>query len=117
MGQGGLLQRSSQTRVFDGLELFFEESGSAFLTLLDRAARAKAYRVLRSACKALQLHHVEFGPSSLSADKWLERSGVVEKWKSRNITNFEFLMELNKYAGRTYDDLAQYPIFPWELKG
>ena len=51
----------------------------------------------------------------MSRDKWLERSGLVEKWRTRTITNFEFLMELNKFAGRTYDDLAQDPIFPWVL--
>jgi len=29
------------------------------------------------------------------------------------MSNFQYLMEINKYAGRTYNDLNQYPIFPW----
>jgi len=24
-------------------------------------------------------------------------------------------MEINKYSGRTYNDINQYPIFPWVL--
>ena len=31
------------------------------------------------------------------------------------ITNFQYLMHLNTLAGRSYNDLMQYPIFPWVL--
>ncbi|KPP72299.1 hypothetical protein Z043_108709, partial [Scleropages formosus] len=31
------------------------------------------------------------------------------------MTNFEYLMHLNTLAGRTYNDLMQYPVFPWIL--
>ena len=29
------------------------------------------------------------------------------------MSNFEYLMHLNTIAGRTYNDLMQYPVFPW----
>lgn len=38
-----------------------------------------------------------------------------ESWRRRDITNFEYLMILNTLAGRSYNDLTQYPIFPWVL--
>ncbi|KAG8632803.1 hypothetical protein MANES_18G056822v8 [Manihot esculenta] len=38
-----------------------------------------------------------------------------ERWRRRDITNFEYLMVLNTLAGRSYNDLTQYPIFPWVL--
>jgi hypothetical protein len=31
------------------------------------------------------------------------------------LSNFKYLMELNSLAGRTPNDLMQYPIFPWIL--
>uniref|UniRef100_A0A8C2WJA7 WDFY family member 4 n=1 Tax=Cyclopterus lumpus TaxID=8103 RepID=A0A8C2WJA7_CYCLU len=31
------------------------------------------------------------------------------------ISNFEYLMHLNTISGRTYNDLMQYPVFPWVL--
>lgn len=31
------------------------------------------------------------------------------------ISNFQYLMHLNTLAGRSYNDLMQYPIFPWIL--
>ncbi|KAG8069818.1 hypothetical protein GUJ93_ZPchr0006g46210 [Zizania palustris] len=38
-----------------------------------------------------------------------------ESWRRREISNFEYLMILNTLAGRSYNDLTQYPIFPWIL--
>ncbi|KAK4483931.1 hypothetical protein RD792_011140 [Penstemon davidsonii] len=38
-----------------------------------------------------------------------------ESWRRREITNFEYLMILNTLAGRSYNDLTQYPVFPWIL--
>ncbi|VDK87726.1 unnamed protein product [Dibothriocephalus latus] len=37
------------------------------------------------------------------------------RWANREISNFEYLMRLNTIAGRTYNDLNQYPVFPWIL--
>lgn len=48
-----------------------------------------------------------------------ERSNVPEmmrKWQKREISNFEYLMFLNNAAGRTKNDLTQYPVFPWILQ-
>lgn len=33
-----------------------------------------------------------------------------QKWVNREISNFDYLMQLNTIAGRTYNDLAQYPV-------
>jgi hypothetical protein len=40
---------------------------------------------------------------------------MPEKWQRREISNFDYLMFLNTIAGRSYNDLNQYPIFPWIL--
>ena len=39
-----------------------------------------------------------------------------DQWKSGKITNFEYLMILNKYSSRSFHNLAQYPVFPWVLQ-
>ena len=38
---------------------------------------------------------------------------LSELWAERKISNLRYLMILNTLAGRTYNDLAQYPIMPW----
>lgn len=34
----------------------------------------------------------------------------TQKWVNREISNFDYLMQLNTIAGRTYNNLAQYPV-------
>lgn len=34
----------------------------------------------------------------------------AQKWVNREISNFDYLMQLNTIAGRTYNNLAQYPV-------
>lgn len=38
---------------------------------------------------------------------------VTQRWEVGEISNFEYLMQLNTLAGRSYNDLNQYPVFPW----
>lgn len=40
---------------------------------------------------------------------------VTQQWKERQITNWEYLIALNQISGRTFQDLMQYPVFPWIL--
>lgn len=47
--------------------------------------------------------------------KLLAKSPLTKRWQQRKISNFEYLMQLNTLAGRTYNDLNQYPVFPWVL--
>jgi len=69
--------------------------------------------------------------TSLASSKQLFRSAnMTQRWQRREISNFEYLMYLNtisgdfpnqkknrilrnKFLGRSYQDLNQYPIFPW----
>ena len=37
----------------------------------------------------------------------------MEEWQNHNISTFEYLMWLNIFAGRSFNDLTQYPVFPW----
>ena len=50
-----------------------------------------------------------------SKDNKLKLSKIVLKWKNWKITNFEFLMWLNIFGNRSYNDISQYPVFPWIL--
>jgi hypothetical protein len=45
----------------------------------------------------------------------LKMSDYTQKWCNREMSNFEYLMQLNIIAGRSFNDLSQYPIFPWIL--
>ena len=45
----------------------------------------------------------------------LKRSKLTEAWTARTISNYEYIMRLNVLSGRTFNDLSQYPVFPWVI--
>jgi hypothetical protein len=66
----------------------------------------------------------ELSPLELPARKFIQMSwndispllqNTVTRWTSGHLSNFELLMKINKYAGRSYNDLSQYPVFPWVI--
>lgn len=40
---------------------------------------------------------------------------VIQLWREERLTNFDLLTCLNKLAGRSFNDLMQYPVFPFIL--
>ena len=42
-------------------------------------------------------------------------SNITDLWKSNKISTFEYLMWINIYGNRSYQDVSQYPVFPWLL--
>ena len=55
--------------------------------------------------------------SYLSYSKFMAfwKSKVISQWTNGKMSNFDFLMHLNSFAGRTFNDLTQYPVFPWVI--
>jgi len=42
-------------------------------------------------------------------------SNLTEEWSNHKMSNFEYIMTINSLAGRSYNDLSQYPVFPWVI--
>lgn len=40
---------------------------------------------------------------------------VTQAWSQGAISNFDYLSSLNCLSGRSYNDICQYPVFPWTL--
>uniref|UniRef100_A0A286ZRL3 Cytochrome P450 family 20 subfamily A member 1 n=1 Tax=Sus scrofa TaxID=9823 RepID=A0A286ZRL3_PIG len=90
------------------LEIFHVDQSNYFLNF-KKEVRNKVYSRL------LSLH----SPNSYgtrSPQELFKTSGLTQKWVNREISNFDYLIQLNTMAGRTYNDLAQYPVFPWILQ-
>lgn len=44
---------------------------------------------------------------------WLQR--VTAAWQYGRISNLDYLLYCNLAAGRSFNDLTQWPVFPWVL--
>ena len=47
--------------------------------------------------------------------KNLKLSSFIGLWKNWKISNYEMLMLLNILGNRSYNDITQYPVFPWTM--
>ena len=47
--------------------------------------------------------------------KKFKLSKKIDAWKDWEITNYEMLMWLNIFGNRSFNDISQYPVFPWVL--
>jgi factor associated with neutral sphingomyelinase activation len=61
-----------------------------------------------------QAQHVAVGQLLEASGGWLGR--VMVAWQLGKVSNFDYLLYLNLAAGRSFNDLAQWPVFPWVLK-
>jgi hypothetical protein len=99
-----------------GLELFVANRTSVMFAFADRKAVEKVVNILPKVGVGPRFGLPQTRHTSLASPQQLFRSSnMTQKWQRREITNFEYLMYLNTIAGRTYNDLNQFFVFPWIL--
>ncbi|ONM15167.1 BEACH domain-containing protein C2 [Zea mays] len=74
---------------------------------------SRRYLLRRSALELFMVDRSNFFFDFARAEQILKRTQLMERWANWEINNFEYLMELNTLAGRSYNDITQYPVFPW----
>ncbi|OMJ81058.1 hypothetical protein SteCoe_18565 [Stentor coeruleus] len=91
--------------VHCAVEIYFTSGKSRFINFITEYDFKKAWNKLRTYDKS--------GVKILTM-KNLQK--YQKQWKNGEISNFYYLMIVNKFAGRSYNDISQYPVFPWILK-
>ncbi|WFD00137.1 beige protein-like 1 [Malassezia yamatoensis] len=111
------------------IELFFADGQSCLLLLADSEDFDRALKLLRSKARhafiqaeaiADQLRELPIGPPATQRITGALRrtnsiGATMRAWQLGHISNAAYLMALNNSAGRTLNDLTQYPVFPWVL--
>jgi len=94
------------------IELFLIDRTTVYLNFIAPKANAKCVSQI------LKLHppHLVLNAFPYSPQQLFKRSSMTEKWRRREISNFQYLMHLNTLANRTFNDLTQYFVMPWVLK-
>ena len=119
------------------VELFFRDGRSYLLTTIDNAKRDEVYGRLvariphatgpanslpnpEDAWRLEGLRVNEEAPQTLGSKfgsifASSPSSPSMRRWQKGEMSNFHYLMLVNTMAGRTFNDLTQYPVFPWVL--
>jgi hypothetical protein len=90
------------------LELFLADSSNHLFAFGTEKDRKQVYRGLVN----LRPRNLVYADSRSPAEIF-KTSQFTEQWQAGLISNFDYLMQLNTIAGRTFNDLTQYPVFPW----
>ncbi|KAK3746418.1 hypothetical protein QZH41_012767, partial [Actinostola sp. cb2023] len=84
-----------------GMEIFSTDGSQMYLVLNSQSERDNVYNELL-----------------LQQEVNIEDTGqenMTLKWQNGAISNFDYLMYLNSLGDRSFNDLTQYPVFPWIL--
>ena len=97
----------------------FSNDGRNFLVTFEPVDFEKAFKNLeiKLSKSGVSLEDISGSQIELlgSPTKKFFKKDVTQKWVQGQISNFQYLMHLNTVAGRSYNDLTQYPVFPWVL--
>ncbi|KAJ2516070.1 hypothetical protein H4217_004813, partial [Coemansia sp. RSA 1939] len=94
------------------VEVFFKDHSSVFMNIENKKALMQLVwklASLPSVNSELALTDIRSPPALLN------RTKLTERWQHGELSNFDYLMALNTIAGRSYNDLSQYPVFPWVI--
>jgi hypothetical protein len=116
------------------IEVFFDDGRSYLLTAMSSTVRNDIHSKLVSRAQYVakpellaqseiswrldSLRNPEeapqtFGSRFASAFGSTTSHPATKKWLKGEISNFHYLMLINTLAGRSFNDLTQYPVFPW----
>ncbi|XP_023930684.1 WD repeat and FYVE domain-containing protein 3 [Lingula anatina] len=101
----------------------FSADGRNFLLSFPKKIRNKVYARFMAVASSLtdnaqqsvagQKQNAKIEPGTGIISSLIGEKSVTQRWERGEITNFQYLMYLNTLAGRSYNDLMQYPVFPW----
>ncbi|XP_056418795.1 lipopolysaccharide-responsive and beige-like anchor protein isoform X2 [Hyla sarda] len=98
------------------LELFMANRVAVMFNFPDQATVKKVVHCLPRVGISTNFGLPQTRRISLASPRQIfKASNMTQRWQHREISNFEYLMFLNTIAGRTYNDLNQYPVFPWVI--
>ena len=98
----------SYHQVDSAFEIFLNNNSSLLLNVFSNENQIKVINRIKKNCK-------KSINCNLNRKESFIKSGVTQKWINGEISNFEYLIHINNFAGRTFHDINQYPVFPWVL--
>lgn len=118
------------------IEVFFTDGRSYLLTTMNTSLRDELFGKMLSKAPHINTPHTLPNPEDawrLEVLKVVDESQIglgsrlgtlfnssswnptLKRWQKGEVSNFHYLMTVNNMAGRTFNDLTQYPVFPWVL--
>ena len=95
-----------------GLEFYLMKRKSFLFVFNTKEKRKSVLKFLKS---KTQMPHLTVFQGDNSYEETFKQQRYTISWMNGEISNFEYLMYINIFAGRSFNDITQYPVFPWVL--
>lgn len=93
---------------FQGCEIFLQNGKSYFFNFFSEEKKNEFFSIFNNTEKSYPKLKLITNLKDDFRDK-----GYMEKWLGGKMTNLSYLLLINKYASRSYNDTNQYPVLPW----
>jgi hypothetical protein len=97
-----------------GLELYYSDaktkrtSGSATVK-----TSQSTYLSFKTVEQRNMVYDLIVGNEQFTGERDRSLAAACEAWCRGELSNYDYLMILNQHGGRSFQDLTQYPVFPW----
>ena len=109
------VRRLNQRR--SAIELFFKDGYSVFFNFnACIPADSDLQNFFQKLKTVMSIYNAKIDTTRLlnfNHIKHFETMKLTDRWLKGDLSNFEYLLDVNLYSGRSYNDLSQYPVFPW----
>ena len=95
--------------MWQAIEIYLKNGKSYFFNLLSREQHNFILDIFKN--NAITKNKIHIKDSFKAHIKRL-----TTEWQEERLSTYEYLLFLNKYGTRTFNDVNQYPIFPWLVR-
>ena len=91
--------------MWQGFEIYLKDGRSYFFNMLNETKFQKF--------KSILLENNEINAIMHKKDYLSKHKLITTAWEKNRISNYEYLLFVNKYGSRSFNETNQYYIFPW----
>ena len=88
-------------------EFFMKNGKSYYFNFFKKSINDEIMSIYKSKSKNIQFSLIQ------NPKDYFERKEYTKKYKDNIITTYEYLLMLNKFSSRSYNNIMEYPIIPW----
>ena len=88
-------------------EIFIKNGKSYFFNFFKEKFNEEIFNIYKSKLKKLKNIIIQ------NPKEYFENENFTKKYKNNQISTYEYLLLINKFSSRSYNNTSEYPIMPW----
>ena len=94
---------------YRAFEIFLKNGKSYYFNLYSEEKISKLFEIMEKLFSKKK-YNLEIIKEPL---KYFNQQKYNERWEKDEISTYQYLLYINKFSSRSFNDINQYPVFPW----